>query len=329
MDFEKNVISILTNVLGEPKRDYTSSGGWIEFNCPCCADEVGHPDNKYNLAITTDELYGHCWRCGYSGKVSSIIRKYGSSDDLEEYKGELNALRESRLFNLSNGAIEQVEELDKVDGVSLPDGFKLIDENNWFCKDASEYLKDRGVDDFLIKKFNIGFCGPNLGKYSKRIVIPSYDVYGDLNYWVARDYSGNSKRTKILNPDIDKKSIIFNEYYINWYEPITLVEGPFDHIVVPNSIPLLGCSFDDENVAYKALVEKAHSTINILLDSDATNKAYPLYKMLNNAMPGNVRIIECPDGYDPSDYYRYYGKKGIISLLKSAHKLDEFTLAMI
>ena len=43
MDFEKNVISILTNVLGDPKRDYTSSGGWIEFNCPCCADEIGHP----------------------------------------------------------------------------------------------------------------------------------------------------------------------------------------------------------------------------------------------------------------------------------------------
>lgn len=336
MDFEKNVISLLTNALGDPKRDYTSTGGWIEFNCPCCADELGHPDGKYNFAVTTDELYGHCWRCGYSAKISSIIRKYGSSDDLNEYKNELHALKESHLFNLSNGTIEQVEELDRVDGVSLPDGFQLVSQRLEAKKvglsgenTAIKYLKDRGVDEFLIKKYNIGFISYGGGKYSHRIVIPSYDAYGDLNYWVARDYTGNTKRPKILNPDIDKKSIVFNEYFINWYEPVTLVEGPFDHIVVPNSIPLLGKTIDEDSMVYKKLIENCHSKINIFLDDDAIDTAYKMYKFLNNVMKDNIRIIECPQGYDASDYYKYYGKKGIIKLLKTAHKLDEFTLAMI
>jgi len=336
MDFEKNVISILTNVLGNPKRDYTSSGGWIEFNCPCCADEIGHPDNKYNLAITTDELYGHCWRCGYSGKVSSIIRKYGSSSDLDEYKTELDALKESRLFNLSNGVMEQVEELDRVDGVYLPEGFQLVSQrleakNVGLSGEnaAIKYLKGRGVDEFLIKKYNIGFISYGGGKYSHRIVIPSYDAYGDLNYWVARDYTGNPKRLKILNPDIDKKSIVFNEYFINWYEPVTLVEGPFDHIVVPNSIPLLGKSIDEDSMVYKTLVEKSHSRINILLDDDAIDTAYKMYKFLNNVMKDRIRIIECPQGYDASDYYKCFGRKGILNLLRSAHKLDDFMLSLI
>lgn len=333
MDFEKNLISILTNVLGEPRRDYTSSGGWIEYNCPCCSDDLGHHDDKYNFAVTTDELYGHCWKCGYSAKLSSVIRRYGSIDDLNEYKYELNALKESRFFSLPNGVNDKVEDIDMVDVVNLPDGFRLVsdflnseNENN---NRAIEYLNKRGVDEYLIRKYNIGFCSYGSGIYTNRVVIPSYDMYGDLNYWVARDYTDNKNRRKILNPDLDKKSIIFNEYFINWYEPITLVEGPFDHIVVPNSIPLLGCLFDEEHLAYKTILEKAHSRINIMLDNDATDKSYSLYKFMNAVMPGQIRIIECPDGYDPSDYYRDYGRNGIVQLLRSAHKLDEFTLMTI
>ena len=329
MDFEHNVISILTGILGEPKRDYTSSGGWIEYNCPCCGDELGHPDGKYNLAVTVDGLYGHCWKCGYNNKISNIIRKYGSPDDLESYKNELAMYKESRLFALSSGLNDSVEDLDKIDGVDLPDGFKLINPDEKVDNDAVRYLKKRGVDDFLIKKYNIGYCGKGCGIYSERIVIPSYDMFGNLNYWFGRDYTGKNSQWSKLNPKIDKKSIIFNEYFINWYEPITLVEGPFDHIVVPNSIPLLGKAIDEESMVYKTLLAKARSTINILLDDDAIDTAYRTYKFLNNVMKGQIRVIECPNGYDASDYYRDFGKKGIIKLLGTAHTLDEFTLTTI
>ena len=329
MDFEQNVITILTDVLGDPKRSYTSSGGWIEYNCPCCADELGHQDGKYNLAVTVEELYGHCWKCGYTGKLSSIIRKYGNADDLNEYKNELSAYKESRLFSLAGGLNDSVDEVDQVDNVTLPEGFKLIKTDGDTNNEAIQYLRKRGVDDFLIKKYNIGYCGFGYGKYSGRIVIPSYDMYGELNYWFGRDYTGKNTQWGKLNPKIDKKTIVFNEYFINWYEPITLVEGPFDHIVVPNSIPLLGSSLDNESMIYKTIMSRAHATVNIMLDDDALSKAYNMYKFLNASMPGNVRIIECPDGYDASDYHRDYGRKGIVSLLRTAHKLDDFTLAMI
>lgn len=54
MNLENKVIGILSNILGNPKRDYCSSNGWIEFNCPVCAEQNGGPDNKYNLAVSID-----------------------------------------------------------------------------------------------------------------------------------------------------------------------------------------------------------------------------------------------------------------------------------
>lgn len=329
MNFEEKIIPILTDVLGDPKRSYTSSGGWLEYNCPCCADELGHADDKYNFAVTVDGLYGHCWKCGYSNKLSNIIRRFGTPENLSDYKEELAEYKESRLFKLHGELNDNVDDIDSVEEISLPNGFKLVEtETQSNNTQAVKYLEQRGVDGFLIKKYNIGYCGYGCDSFSHRIVIPSYDAFGDLNYWVARDYTGKSK-LKLLNPKIDKKSIVFNEYFVNWYEPITLVEGPFDHIAVPNSIPLLGKSIDENSMVYKTILARAHAPINILLDDDAIDTAYKMYKFLNNAMPGNIRIIECPDGYDASDYHRDFGRKGIARLLKSAHKLNDFELAMI
>lgn len=321
---------IVDSALGAPKRDYSGSGGWYEYNCPCCADEKGHVDNKYNFAVQIGEegLWGHCWRCGYHGKLSRVIRDYGSAIDIADYKEELNALRETRFFTLSDSTQSSINDLFDDTTLELPNGFKLIDNDGCGCLSALNYLYKRGVTDDIIAKFNIGYIGAYHGKFSNRIVIPSYDAYGDLNYWVARDYTGENEWVKILNPLVDKKSIVFNEYLINWYEPITLVEGPFDHIVVPNSIPLLGKTLDEECEVYKQVVAKAHSTINIFLDDDAVKDAHKMYRFLNTTLPDRIRFIECPDGYDASDYYRDFGAKGIISLMRNARKLTDFEISM-
>ena len=158
------------------------------------------------------------------------------------------------------------------------------------------------------------------------LIIPSYDETGELNYWVGRDYTGMNK-VKYCNPNIQKTSIVFNEGLVNWYEDITLVEGPFDHIVVPNSIPLLGKSLTRENAVYKALLLKAKANINILLDDDAYDNAFKMYKFLNGRdFKDRVRLIKCPDGYDASLIFENYGKKGILRLLSSAIKVSEYDL---
>lgn len=327
MDFENIVIRILSNTLGDPKRDYTGSGGWYEFNCPVCAENNGRQDDKFNFAVNVEQLYGHCWKCGYSGKISRIIKTYGGIDDYNEYKRELQILKESRQYSLSD-INDDISDIYVDIDLELPHGFTLININDKQCTLPYNYLKQRGLNNEIISKFNIGYVGNYKGKYSNRVVIPSYDIYGELNYWVARDYTGVNK-WKILNPQVDKKQVVFNSGMINWYEPVTLVEGPFDHIVVPNSIPLLGKSLDENYLVYKYLVDYCKSVVNIFLDPDALDSAYKMYKLLNNVLPNRIKIIEAPDNYDASDYYKNYGYKGVLELLKKGYKLDEFILTTL
>ena len=102
---------------------------------------------------------------------------------------------------------------------------------------AIHYLKERGISKADIVKYNIGYCEDGL--YAGRVIIPSYDESGDLNYFVARSFYDDEKM-KYKNPPVSRDVIVF-ENQINWNEPITLVEGVFDSFSVKrNVIPLLG-----------------------------------------------------------------------------------------
>ena len=129
---------------------------------------------------------------------------------------------------------------------------------------------------------------------------------------------------KYYNPKAERKTIIFNEDKIQWNADITLVEGPFDHIVVPNSIPLLGKALNKEFKLYWDLLTKANANINIFLDGDAPETALSLYKALNHGrLYNHIRFVPVRKDLDPSAIYEYGGRKGIIEHLKMAYKVNE------
>ena len=155
-----------------------------------------------------------------------------------------------------------------------------------------------------------------VGKYHKRIIIPSYDEFDTLNYFVTRSFNRKIK-PKYLNPDVDKQTIIFNYGKINFDSTIYLVEGVFDHIVVPNSIPLLGKYVSDK---LWLELQRVNGYIVILLDSDAVEDAINIYKKLNTGkLYGRIRINVPPDGHDPSTIYQNLGSKGIKKLIENSY----------
>jgi hypothetical protein len=60
----------------------------------------------------------------------------------------------------------------------------------------------------MIEKYQIGFC--DKGDHAGRIVIPSYNSNGELNYYIARSWNPMS-RAKYKNPEAEKDKIIFWE----------------------------------------------------------------------------------------------------------------------
>lgn len=129
---------------------------------------------------------------------------------------------------------------------------------------AIHYLSQRGIKESEIVKYNIGYCEDGL--YGGRIIIPSYDDSGELNYFIARSFY-EDETMKYKNPPVNRDVIVF-ENQINWNEPITLVEGAFDAFSVKrNVIPLLG-KFLLSKLKNK-IFEKGVKEITIMLDSDA------------------------------------------------------------
>lgn len=312
------LVSILDIILGTHLKE---SGAWYSYNCPKCAEADGvECDHKGNLEVNVEEGWCHCWKCGYASTIERLIKPYASVSQFEDFKLIVRNIRESQLYSF-NGSDDDSNKNAFCEKLKLPETYtSLLDKPN---KTVWAYLSERGINEDIVKRFNIGYT-KQYGEANNRVVIPSYDRWGELNYWVGRDYTGKSK-LKYKNPKVDKKSIVFNEYHINWYEPVTLVEGPFDHIVVPNSIPLLGKSLNEGFMVFDVLMKYSREKINILLDDDAKSEAYNMYKFLNgiHEFKGRVRVVECPEGYDASDIYRDFGVRGIVDLLRGAKKIKE------
>jgi DNA primase len=311
------VIEILEGILGKPKNHYEGKGQ-ISFDCPVCSHEIKgleKGDGKGNLEVNYGYHVYKCWACSEThnthGSLYSLIRKYGTKGDIKKYK-------------LINPNIEPKKSKEKKEIKGLPKEFIPLSEysESREYNKALDYLKKRNIGLDTIQKYNIGYC--DNGDYSHRIIFPSYDIHGDINYFLGRSYEKYTK-LKYKNPEIPKTEIIFNEGKINWDSNIYIVEGVFDHIVVPNSVPMLGKVISDD--LFTKLVKNAERKVIILLDSDAYNDAIKLYKKLNSTKLHNrVMIIKLPDGYDISDVNQRLGKKGVMNVLSSARIIKESLL---
>lgn len=327
--------SLLASFLGEPQT--MDDNPQTQYCCPCCAErKMIQSDGKYKLECNFEKGVYKCWVCdgnGYDdmkGRISQLIKKYGNYDILKKYYAIVKEMKANDCFLSLNDNFED-NFVDNYKEVILPYGFKKITKENKEAAQAYEYLKKRGLNDYFINTYNLGFIGENTNDVlmRNRIVIPSYNQYNSLNYWVARDYTGNSK-LRYKNPKIEKKQFVFNEKLINWYDNITLVEGVFDHMVVPNSVPLLGKVLNENYALYPLLYNNAKCNVNIFLDDDAQDNAIKLYKFLNKGrLKDRIRLISPPEGYDASKIYEEGGVKAILDTMRSAEKLDDFSLQFI
>jgi hypothetical protein len=139
---------------------------------------------------------------------------------------------------------------------------------------AYKYLAKRGVTMTDILKWKIGYCFS--GEYRNRIIIPSFDEDGDISYFIARSYSGDSYKYK--NPRASK-DITFNELYIDWNKDLVLVEGVFDALVAGNAVPILGSTLRSGSDLLRKIVRN-DTPIYVALDPDAAKKERRIIKML-------------------------------------------------
>ena len=122
---------IIEEIIGNPRRD---TENWTEYNCPYCALEKGvESDGKYNLAVNYGEdmktkPHFHCWRCGTAGKLSKLLKDFGTNDSLVKYNKELKNIRSSLLYNIDFGDSKEKIQIENV--VELPKDYRKINEKD-------------------------------------------------------------------------------------------------------------------------------------------------------------------------------------------------------
>jgi DNA primase len=216
----------------------------------------------------------------------------------------------------------------------LPKTFKKIDLQSTRDKQLKSYLEKRKITQDIIDFYNIGVTQWDGEDYTwrNRIIIPSYDSIGDLNYFIGRIYKNNDQRVKYRNCDADKNEIILHEDKIQWDADIYLVEGAIDCIYYPNSIALMGKVLNNKMCLYKKLRDKSNANIVICLDGDTTlSEIKSVYKTLNNGrLYGKIRYIRFGDNDIPykdfGELYENEEKNGIIRAMKQQKAFMDFEL---
>ena len=294
---------IVTNILGS----YHQKGEEFLYHCPYC----NH--HKKKMSINFSKNMAKCWICDTRHKnIYRIVRKFGSYQQREKYR-ELQGMVDLSDFEQ---LFKEYNEIEDKQIIELPKEFISLCNKDlpMHSTEPLRYLSSRGLTRLDILKWKIGYCKE--GRYAGRILIPSFDMDGDCNYFIARSYVGHSYR--YLNPPADR-DLVFNELMVDWDEPIILVEGVFDAIAAgQNAIPILGSTLREDSRLFQAIA--IHDTpVYMALDYDAEKKSEWIIKSM---LRYDLEVHKVPiDDEDVGEM----GKQKFKERLFSARKIEDDT----
>ena len=244
---------------------------------------VSHYKPKLQINMTSQKW--HCWVSDQGGhSLYSLFKK-------------INA--DSRYFSELKDIVFIPTTKDEIESkviVSLPREYQPLwkSSKSLFYKHALNFLKKRGITKIDLQKYKLGFCDD--GIYSNRVIVPSYDDSGILNYFVGRSFMGDNMKYK--NPNVSRDIIPF-DWFIAWSYPIVLCEGVFDAMSIrTNAIPML--SKKPSKSLLRKIFEKQVKTIYIALDNDAKKDAYNLSEFFKD-FGIDSKVVNLPKNEDPND----------------------------
>ena len=233
---------------------------------------------KKKLCLRVDNEFYHCWVCGFSGKGLARFFRFNAPRHAEQA---------SELFQKS---IKE-KEVEQAPAIQLPSGFTLLaslsERSDPDLRACKKYLMRRGMNEEAMWYFKLG--ATSSGRYRRRIIIPSFDHEGELNYFTARSIDDSPR--KYMNPKISRTEIIFNELNIDWERELTLVEGPFDLFKCnDNATCLLGSTLTENHVLFQSIAKNG-TPVLMALDEDAKQKTQKISSLLSS-YDIEVRIMD-------------------------------------
>lgn len=315
-------IEFLESVFGEGIP--SNQGLNLSVRCPVCNS---YDPSKKKLVIRTDLFVSHCWVCA-SKEAKNIYRLIWNISP-EKAKEFTQKFKRGKLY--------QQEQQQETSGstktlVTLPRDFKLVavaQTNKTLPYSLKRYLEQRNLTSLSdLWFYKLGFSTEDK-ELKNRLIFPSFNKLGDLNFYSARlifEPKANFKLKKYQNPSVPRDNVIINEIVLDFKKELVITEGIFDMFKVDrNSTCLLGSTLSEETLLFQEIVLNKCPTVSLALDPDAKKKAYVLAKkFLEYNIPVKLVFSSSKDfGLSKNrDEYMMLAEKAPI--VKSPYELAKF-----
>lgn len=284
----------------------------FSVQCPFCPPH--YQDGKTKLGISLSKNVYHCWRCNAKGKASELFLRFTGINKMDL----LNFSFEKKDFF----QYDPNKELLKSELVAYDALSNKILENN--LHNAKNYLNNRAITDEEIKYYDIRTAKSN-NLFRNRIMIPTFDKYGNCVYFVARDYVNPNNKVKYLNAlDTHKAFCVWNLNNSKENGIIAITEGVFsgisankirDQLQDFTAVSIFGKFISKEQA--KLISNAKPKEVIISLDGDVSDKEVKKnIDILKYYYTGLITRIKIPDNKDPNDISTEEYKKLIDNRVK-------------
>lgn len=273
-------VKFIQSVFGTGRLAHNSQN--FDVRCPIC-DPKDRSKLKLSIHVADDRT--HCWVCGFKARtLAPLVRRFGTPSQLAEYRDRFMPEQERHRTWLDDGDVEAKP-------LELPPGFKLLATASLRDPDvlaARKYLAARQVTERDLWYFKLGISPDP--RWRRRVVMPSFDATGALNYFTARAIDAR-QRPKYDAPEVDKLPIVFNELNLDWTKELVVCEGPFDLMKCPdNSVPLLGSDINEEGLLFNRIIANG-TPVALALDADMLTRKTPRHARKLAEYDVAVRIV--------------------------------------
>lgn len=287
--------------------------------CPCCGN------NKWKVYLNAESGLGNCFDGDCEVKFNKwkfISATLGTThrDTIEHIK---QVAREQgwRPPRKKEIATTITGELKLPDSIALPHNGRNL-----------KYLNTRGITGDIASYFELRYCHagkfvyideegkPRAQNYANRVLIPVFDLEGELVSFQGRDTTGKSEKKYLFPPGFASTgSVLYNGHNAWGADHIVLGEGVFDVAAIKialdqdmalRDVVAVGTfgkhlsHGDDESQLAKLLALKKRGLKNITIMWDGEDKAIDdaiRTGLLLLSVGFKVRIAILPEGKDPNE----------------------------
>ena len=320
-----------------------------------------HDDSNPSMCVSREKQIYTCFSCHATGNVFTFLMNY----EHMEFREVLHYLGEKVGVNTSSVQIKKKStKFDKFyDAYGFSTKYFQNNLSSGIGRDARSYLSSRGINDEIIKEFEIGLSlesrddltklltnkGYELSElnriglssddhdiYNDRIMFPLYDVSGKVVGFSGRIYKDNGQN-KYLNTketDIFKKGEMLYHYHIAREEcrlkkSVIIMEGFMDvirasTIGIKNTVALMGTALTKEQIN---LIKRLSNNIILCLDGDGRG-VKAATSIGEELLRGGVEVkdVILPDNDDPDSFILKHGKDRFIGMIENALNFSDFKI---